>query len=585
MDDSINRNQSERYRYIFQQSLDGIVLFDNDGSILEVNKHMADMVGYSVEEMVGKNVLNFFPPDEREPAFDRVQNADKGELVPITERTVIKKDGSSFQGDANLSPIKDETGKPLFILGTLRDISKRKQLEESIREKDTQLAQISDNLPDGVIYRLIHTPNGQRSVSYISEGVERLYGITVKEVMQDINILYGMMLPEDLEAAIQAEEDSINKHKRFDWEGRFRLPNGEIRWSRYHSKPSVLPDGTRIWDGIALDITKQKQAEKLLRDSEATAQALLNASIDVAMLTKPDGTIMALNQAATNALGGTAENLIGQNALDFFPPDVARARRIRAEEVVHTGVPVQFNDHRAEMWFRNSIYPIYNENGQVELLAIYAHNITDVQYKAVEEERIRIARELHDSVTQTLYSTAAIAEALPRIWERNQEEVQRGLGELATLTHAALAEMRTLLFELRPETLEKQNLVELLRQLVIGFRGRTSMGISLSTEADCSLPTDTRVALYRITQEALNNTVKHSRATQVQVGLDCEPGLVKLSIRDNGVGFNPQSVTSHCLGLEIMRERAQDINAVFEIKSQPDQGTLISVLWQGKQEG
>jgi signal transduction histidine kinase len=145
--------------------------------------------------------------------------------------------------------------------------------------------------------------------------------------------------------------------------------------------------------------------------------------------------------------------------------------------------------------------------------------------------------------------------------------------------------MRTLLLELRPGALEKQSLAELLHQLVRGLLGRTRLPVNLSVDDDCSMPPDVQTALYRITQEALNNIVKHARASQVQVSLECEPGLVKLLISDDGVGFNPQSVTSNRLGLDIMPERAHAIGAVFEIDSQPDRGTHINVLWQDQQEG
>ena len=111
------------------------------------------------------------------------------------------------------------------------------------------------------------------------------------------------------------------------------------------------------------------------------------------------------------------------------------------------------------------------------------------------------------------------------------------------------------------------------------------MPINLSVDEDYTLPADVQLALYRITQEALNNIVKHARASQATVSLECEAGLVKLTIKDDGVGFNPQSVTSHRLGLEIMPERALEIGAEFNIDSQPNQGTKISVVWREKLDG
>ena len=145
--------------------------------------------------------------------------------------------------------------------------------------------------------------------------------------------------------------------------------------------------------------------------------------------------------------------------------------------------------------------------------------------------------------------------------------------------------MRTLLLELRPETLEKQDLADLLHQLADGMMGRTRLPIKLRVDSNCVLPPDVRMAFYRITQEALNNIVKHSRATRAEIRLARRTGGIALSIRDDGVGFNPQSVSSHRLGLDIMRERAQNIAADFDLQSEPSRGTRVSVVWREISQG
>ncbi len=199
--------------------------------------------------------------------------------------------------------------------------------------------------------------------------------------------------------------------------------------------------------------------------------------------------------------------------------------------------------------------------------------------EAVSAERTRLARELHDAVTQTLFSATLIADVLPELWDKNSAEGYRRLEELRQLTRGALAEMRTLLVELRPNALTEIPLPTLLRQFTEALSGRTRINIQLDCGGDRKLPANVQISFYRIAQEALNNVVKHAKATQAVVTLQVD-GVVRMSIADNGVGFDPTTITADHLGLKIMRERAEAIGAKFNLYSDPGEGTQISVVWQ-----
>jgi signal transduction histidine kinase/ligand-binding sensor domain-containing protein len=198
--------------------------------------------------------------------------------------------------------------------------------------------------------------------------------------------------------------------------------------------------------------------------------------------------------------------------------------------------------------------------------------------EAVTVERTRLARDLHDAVTQTLFSASLIAEVLPDLWSMSQTEGQKRIEELRQLTRGALAEMRTLLVELRPNALTEIPLPDLLRQLCESLIGRARLPIQLQVRGARRLLPDVQIAFYRLTQEALNNVVKHAKATQATVTLNMnEP--VCLSIVDNGSGFDPATVPPDHLGLKIMRERAEAIGAELSIYSEPGEGTQISITW------
>lgn len=194
-------------------------------------------------------------------------------------------------------------------------------------------------------------------------------------------------------------------------------------------------------------------------------------------------------------------------------------------------------------------------------------------------ERNRLARDLHDSVSQTLFTVATIAEALPRVWKRNPEIAQQRLEELAQMTQGALAEMRNLLIELRPSGLADKPLGELLKQLTQGIKGRASLLVITTVEGDRPLSNEVKLVFYRITQEALNNIIKYAEASQILVNLHGDSQKMVLRISDNGCGFDSNKIPSGHLGILIMKERAESIGATFHLKSYPGKGTEIVLSW------
>jgi two-component system nitrate/nitrite sensor histidine kinase NarX len=198
---------------------------------------------------------------------------------------------------------------------------------------------------------------------------------------------------------------------------------------------------------------------------------------------------------------------------------------------------------------------------------------------AMLEERQRLARNLHDAVSQTLFSANIIAENIPLLWQTNPDEVQPRLQQIRTLTQGALAEMRTLLLELHPERLLETKISILLSQLVEGVLGQTYLNVKLNIEENLELPSTLHEAVYYITQESLNNVVKHADANRVLINLQRYAERVELVICDNGCGFDPQQTAPKNFGLYNIRQRAQTTSANLEIKSVIGEGTQISVNW------
>lgn len=206
---------------------------------------------------------------------------------------------------------------------------------------------------------------------------------------------------------------------------------------------------------------------------------------------------------------------------------------------------------------------------------LYGH----AQELAVLEERQRLARNLHDAVNQSLFSAGLIAEVLPRLWDRDQGQARSSLEDLRTLTRGAMAEMRALLAELRPSTLTDAELGDLLRLLGNAFTGRTNIPSTVTVKGEGVLPADVQVAIYRVSQEALNNVAKHAAAKGVEIILQHEESGIELTIRDDGKGFDPDQIESGHYGLSMMRERAEAVDAQLSIASQPGKGAELIIHW------
>jgi PAS domain S-box-containing protein len=224
---------------------------------------------------------------------------------------------------------------------------------------------------------------------------------------------------------------------------------------------------------------------------------------------------------------------------------------------------------------------------------IYGKDITDrrktekLHYKirkekTLNEERNKLARELHDTVTQTLFSANLIAEVIPKLWKKDPETVIERLEEVRQLNNIALMEMRTLLYELRPSTLEDENLGNLLQELVKSVSARSKIPIGVKIIGEYKFPVKIELGCYRIAQEALNNIIKHSSATKASLVLEVLPEKLYMDINDNGRGFDDKKIASTNLGLTIMRERAKLMGASISIESAPGKGTRIKVIYYKK---
>ena len=321
----------------------------------------------------------------------------------------------------------------------------------------------------------------------------------------------------------------------------------------------------------------------------------------------PDGhfRVLRTNPAHQAGSGLPPEKIWGKTVEELVIPEVAESINKHYRDCIAARKPIEYEEQGpSPFWditrirtFRTTLAPVFSPQGDIVRIVGASQDITEqkqaeqilmdrAREEAVSAERGRLARELHDAVTQTLFSTTLTAEVLPKIWARNPEDGHKKLEELRELTRGALAEMRTLLMELRPDALADTELTELLKHLSNAFIARARIPVQLHMSGQCELPLDAKVAFYRVAQEGLNNIAKHSEASNVNITLTCQPEETILAIVDDGQGFD----TEHHLkaghyGLSIMHERADQVGAVIQIISQPGHGTAIEMRWQAGPNG
>ncbi len=328
--------------------------------------------------------------------------------------------------------------------------------------------------------------------------------------------------------------------------------------------------------------------------SEAQLRLLVAQVPAVIWTTDKNLKYTSIGGAGLAALNLGPSDLIGKHATSTGKagsPEVDTV--LQAHQRALSGESVAYQTRWADSFFEGYIEPLRGADGEIDGCVGVALDITErvrsqqlleqrvtqAHDLAVLHERQRLARELHDSVTQSLYSLSLMAEAARRLVSAGN--IERGAGYLARIGESAqqvLKEMRLLVYELRPLILERDGLANALKQRLEAVEDRTGVKTSLIVEGDGLVPEHIEAELYRIALEALNNSLKHSRASSVSVRLCTTPEEVTLAVIDDGRGFLPGTVVDKGgLGLVSMQERTQRLGGRLDVASGPGQGASITV--------
>ena len=311
-------------------------------------------------------------------------------------------------------------------------------------------------------------------------------------------------------------------------------------------------------------------------------------------MTDDVGRLTFVSDQSGTILGWEPEELIGRSFSELAPPEERRgalarfrALRPRPHEVHRTRLKVQSRDGRELAMEITSIGMVQDDefigaHGAARDVSERDRLEQDIRRQAVElassEERSHLARELHDSVTQALFSMTLLSRWIELLLVKDPSQVPGKLASLRDLQREALAEMRALIFELRPGNVEENGLIQALRTHSAALSGRIGLPVVVEGDLADRPSLDFEEGLYRIAQEALHNVVKHAGAKQVRVEVGRVPDGVHLRVIDDGRGFDPTTVPDGHLGLAGMQARAERLGGTLTVASVRDGGTTIDVV-------
>ncbi len=521
------------------------------------------------------------------------------------------------------------------LIRALRYAIERYRIEVMIRKSEQEYRSLIDDVFDTSMVAVMIL-NRDYMIVWCNEATEIYFGIPKDGLIgRDSQILIDEELkcvfadPDDYAAQMLSAYQDGGFTQRFECRV---IPEDkrQARWLEHWSQP--IRDGMYVGGRIEqyMDITERKKLEISLEEQRKFAEALrdistlLTSTLDLkevlGRILNSLGRILPHDLASIRMLGENrslvADNPPTPSQAPVWEEDEGLSYQSHLDEMLETGKPVIVPDLQmtqsdgstergdvhsyvgAPIRLQNEVIgfmyvfskrPDFFKDVHAERLMVFAELAAiaiqnaqlfeQSQGLAAVEERQRLARELHDSVSQTLFTSRNMAESALRRWDKDPVRARQLTEEVHQLTITALAEMRILLLELRPASLTHVTLKQLFEQYLQPIQKRRQFNLRLNIADIPPLPPDVQIALYRIVQEALNNIDKHARAREVIVHVENYDDHIALEISDDGEGFDSDATHGTSLGLGIMRERADTIKAALQIESKIGEGTRITVTW------
>ncbi len=602
-DDKLAEEARFRHVAVIESSDDAIASGTLDGIIVSWNTGAQRIYGYTEAEAIGKPINMLVPPElpnEEDKILERLR---AGAHIEHFETVRVSKTGKRINVSLTISPIKDSRGKIVGISGIARDITERKRAEEALRESEERFRNVFRDAGVGMV---VVSPEGHFLAA--NNAFCDCLGYTEEELLE--KTVEGVAFPEDWPAFSQKLRETLKEGRGFQWfETRCLHKSGRIVYTQSSASVIRSREGDpQYLVGQVLDITERKRAEESLREvnraleektvllqsrEELLKVFVKSVPVAVAMLDR-DLRYLQVSDRWCSDNGVQASDLLGRLRYEVGPEMPERWKEVNRRAL--EGETLRADEDRWESggitrWARWEVRPWRNADGAVGGILVLAEDITRRKQmeeelagmsrklvEAQEQERARIARELHDDIGQRLAMLTIDLDQVQQNWPDLPTEVFRRMLELRKQTKQISAGVQSLSHDLHSSQLEHLGVVTGIKSWCREFGERQGMQIDYGHDVRSTLPNEVGLCLFRVLQEALHNAAKHSGVKRIEVQLREESGEIHLSVRDLGRGFDIEAARQgRGLGLTSMQERVRLVSGTIAIESKPMGGTTIHV--------
>jgi PAS domain S-box-containing protein len=554
--------QARRWHRVFECA--GFMLAHTDvrtNTFIEVNETSARAWGYTREELIGQPIARIYPPDALAALREQIQAVDEtGHLV--FESVHQRKDGSRFPVMVDVTTIRNTAGQPVSRVAYAQDITERKRAETAIHERELQLRVLGDNLPGGILYQVLVTPDGRIRYTYISAGVERLLGITPEQVKADAQAFWGMVVDADRDRMLAEQAQAMQQMTVFDSEFRQRTRAGEICWLRVRAQPRQMADGAVLWDGVATDITARKKAEIELQQSRELLRLVLDTIPQAVFWKDHESRYLGCNKPFAG-LAGLADpaQIAGRTDFDLpWQPHETEAFRADDRTVIGTGqakrhiIETLRRSDGVQTWIDTSKVPLLDGSGRSIGVLGVTEDITsrkqmEEALHARNEELVRFTYTVSHDLRSPLVTIQTFLGYLSQDIEKGDtERVKADFGYISRAANKMLELLEELLELSRigrkmnpPEDILFADLVRVAMDAVAGQIASRGVRV-LIAETPVLLHGD-RLRLTEVFQNLLDNAVKfmgEQHAPRIEVGVEEVGQEFVFHVRDNGLGIDPR---------------------------------------------